>query len=193
MCGGITVWAALTLHEVKPNDTVGVIGVGGLGHIAVQFAKAMGCEVVVFSTSESKRPQAMELGASHFVTTKGKDKLDCPRKLNHLLVTASQEPNWSLFMPIMAKKSTIFPLTVMGPDANLNIPYMAFLTRGMKVVSPLPSMISYRTMLDFAARHGISPVIDRDALTVEGVQSGLEKLRTGKTRYRGVLYAEGEE
>ncbi|KAJ5816305.1 GroES-like protein [Penicillium robsamsonii] len=159
----------------------GVIGVGGLGHLAVQFAKAMRCEVVVFSTSESKRSQAMELGASHFVTTKGKDKLDCPRKLNHLLVTASQEPNWSLFMPIMAKKSTIFPLTVMGMDANLNIPYMAFLTKGMKVVSSLPT------------RHGISPVIERDALTVEGVQSGLEKLRTGKTRYRGVLYAEGEE
>jgi D-arabinose 1-dehydrogenase-like Zn-dependent alcohol dehydrogenase len=52
MCGGITIWAALTLHRmVKPNDMVGVIGIGGLWHLAIQFAKAIGCEVVVFSTT----------------------------------------------------------------------------------------------------------------------------------------------
>ncbi|KAJ5751297.1 hypothetical protein N7533_008325 [Penicillium manginii] len=108
MCGGITVCAALTLHGVvKPNDTVGIIGIGGLGHLAIQFAKAMGCEVVVFSTTESKREQAIQLGASHFVVTKGKFELSVPRKINHLLITASQQPDWKQFMPIMAKGGSI--------------------------------------------------------------------------------------
>ncbi|KAJ5769080.1 GroES-like protein [Penicillium odoratum] len=194
MCGGITVWAALTLHGVvKPNDVVGVIGVGGLGHLAIQFAKAMGCEVVVFSTTESKREQATQMGASHFITTQNKSELSVPRKINHLLVTASKAPDWKLFMPIMAKGGSIFPLTVLGPDAKLEIPYLEFLVSGLHIISTLPNLISYRSMLQFAAGHGIRPVIDKDEMTIEGISRSLRKLRTGEIRYRGVLYRSTED
>jgi D-arabinose 1-dehydrogenase-like Zn-dependent alcohol dehydrogenase len=58
LCGGVTVWSALSLHGVKANDTLGIVGIGGLGHLAIRFVKAMGCEVVVFSSTDSKKEQA---------------------------------------------------------------------------------------------------------------------------------------
>jgi uncharacterized zinc-type alcohol dehydrogenase-like protein len=68
MCGGITVWSALALSgDVKPTDVVSVIGIGGLGHLAIQFARAMGCTVVAFSTSKDKAEEAKKLGAKYFV------------------------------------------------------------------------------------------------------------------------------
>ncbi|KAF3397820.1 putative formaldehyde dehydrogenase AdhA [Penicillium rolfsii] len=193
MCGGITVWAALVQYGVKPNDTVGIVGIGGLGHLAIQFAKSMGCEVVVFSTTDSKKEQAMNLGASYFVSTRNRSELSVPKKVNQLLVTTSQDPDWDLLMPIMANDASIFPMAALDFEAKLGIPYMMCLMKGIRVIFSLPSMLSYRTMLDFAARNGISPIIDRDELTAEGIVKSLEKLSTGKTRYRGVLYAVEED
>jgi D-arabinose 1-dehydrogenase-like Zn-dependent alcohol dehydrogenase len=75
MCGGITVFAPLVQYGAKPSDVVGIVGLGGLGHLAVQFARAMGCEVVVFSQTDAKKEDALKLGASRFVTTQGKKDL----------------------------------------------------------------------------------------------------------------------
>jgi D-arabinose 1-dehydrogenase-like Zn-dependent alcohol dehydrogenase len=87
-CGGATVFNALQLHGVKSTDRVGVIGVGGLGHLAIQFAVAMGCEVVVFSGTNSKREESMKLGAKEFYAAKGVQELKI-KPINHLLVTTS--------------------------------------------------------------------------------------------------------
>lgn len=71
MCGGATVFHVLRSFGIRSTDRVGVIGIGGLGHLAIKFAAKMGCEVVVFSSTESKRREAMELGGKHFVTISG--------------------------------------------------------------------------------------------------------------------------
>src|ERR1700712_3046654 len=71
MCAGATVWTALTMYGLKPGDRVGVQGIGGLGHLAIQFAAKLGCEVVVLSSSDSKREEAMRLGATDFFVMKG--------------------------------------------------------------------------------------------------------------------------
>ncbi|EEB99939.1 hypothetical protein MPER_00249, partial [Moniliophthora perniciosa FA553] len=70
MCAGATVFTPIIDH-VKPIDRIGIVGIGGLGHLAIQFAAKMGCDVVVFSSSESKRKEALALGASEFYATKG--------------------------------------------------------------------------------------------------------------------------
>ena len=95
MCAGITVFAPMVRHGLRPTDRVGVLGIGALGHLAIQFAAKMGCEVVAFSGSESKREEAMRFGANEFVvmprgsaqtiTMEGK-------LLNHLFVTSSALP-----------------------------------------------------------------------------------------------------
>jgi D-arabinose 1-dehydrogenase-like Zn-dependent alcohol dehydrogenase len=93
MCGGATVFNALRMYGVRPTDRVGVIGIGGLGHLAIQFARAMGCSVSVFSSSEDKREEALRLGATDFYATKGKSSIDVgDKKINCLIVTTSAQP-----------------------------------------------------------------------------------------------------
>ena len=95
MCAGSTVFGPLHTYA-RPTDRVGIVGLGGLGHLAIQFASKMGCEVVVFSSTESKKEEAMKLGATEFYATKGASKLDIGRGVNHLIVTTSSLPDWKL-------------------------------------------------------------------------------------------------
>lgn len=96
MCAGITVFAPLILKSVKSTDCVGVVGIGGLGHLAIQMAAKMGCEVIAFSGTNGKREEAFALGAKHFHATKGVQGLKIHRPINHLLVTTSVHPDWNM-------------------------------------------------------------------------------------------------
>jgi D-arabinose 1-dehydrogenase-like Zn-dependent alcohol dehydrogenase len=96
MCGGATVWSPLYDFGIRAGDRVGIIGVGGLGHLAIQFASKMGIEAVVFSSNESKKQAAFEFGASEFHTTEGVKKFEGIAKLDALLITTSANPDLSL-------------------------------------------------------------------------------------------------
>ena len=96
MCGGATVWGPLFDSGLRPGARVGVIGVGGLGHLAIQFASKLGLEAVVFSTTDSKKQDALKFGASEFHVTSGIEKFEGVAKLDLLLITTSQVPNLSL-------------------------------------------------------------------------------------------------
>jgi D-arabinose 1-dehydrogenase-like Zn-dependent alcohol dehydrogenase len=96
MCGGATVFNALNAHNVKAYHRVGVLGVGGLGHLAIQFAAKMGCEVVAFSTTASKKEEALRFGAREFYTAADLAKPENIRPVDHLLVTTNTMPDWSL-------------------------------------------------------------------------------------------------
>lgn len=100
MCAGVTVWGALSVYNVRPTDRVGVIGIGGLGHLAIQFAAKMGCEVVVFSSTESKREEAKKFGAKEFHATNGVTEFKNIKKINHLLSTTNQQPDFSLYVSV---------------------------------------------------------------------------------------------
>ncbi|KAG0652165.1 alcohol dehydrogenase [Hyphodiscus hymeniophilus] len=184
MCGGATVFNALKL--AKATDRVGVIGVGGLGHLAIQFAAKMGCEVVVFSSTDSKKDEAMKLGATEFIATKGVSELAVSRPVDQLLVTTSVQPDWKQFLPIMAPGSTIFPLTVSQDD--LTIPYMPILAGELNIQGSLVAARQVqRDMLAFAAHHQIKPIIEQFPMTQQGITDSMERLQAGKMRYRGVL------
>lgn len=189
MCGGITVFAPLIKYGAKPTDTVRVVGLRGLGHLAVQFARGMGCEVVVFSQTDSKKEDALRLGAFRFVTTQGKRDLtsEVPREITQLIVTTSGMPDWDLFLPILGAGATLFPLTATSMEAKLVIPHMPFLLKGAQVVSSIPSKNTYSDMLQFAARINIHPLLDREPLSTQGIESLLNRLQSGRIRYRGVL------
>jgi D-arabinose 1-dehydrogenase-like Zn-dependent alcohol dehydrogenase len=192
MCAGITVYSPLAEFGLKSSDVVGVVGIGGLGHLAIQFANKMGCEVVALSQTDSKKEEAMKLGAHHFIATKGVTELSSPKKINHLLVTTSQMPDWAQYAPILHPRVQIFPLTVTDFDANLSCNYMRFLLNGWKIIGNVGApKVVFAQMLEFAALHGIRPVIEKFPLSKQGVIDAMQKLDDGKMRYRGVLYAEG--
>lgn len=186
-CGGATVFGAL--EGVKPTDTVGIIGIGGLGHLAIQFAAKMGCRVVVLSGSERKREEAMKLGAHEFIATKGATELSVSTRLDRLLVTAAVPPNWDLLMPIFAPRASIYPLTVsMG---NFEIPYLTLILQGLTVVGSLvATRAQHKQMLEFAATHKIEPIVETFPMTEEKITEAMDKLDRGEMYYRAVLVAQ---
>ncbi|KAH8651153.1 chaperonin 10-like protein [Xylariales sp. PMI_506] len=188
-CGGATVWNALRAYDSQPTETVGIMGVGGLGHLAVQFAAKMGCRVVVLSGSDSKKEEALALGAHEFVATKGKKELSVKRPLNRLLVTTSAQPDWEQIMPILAPGATIHPLSV--ASGNFEIPYMPLLLNGITVQgSVVAPRRLHRQMLDFAALHGIAPVTETFPMTEEGIKKAIDRLENGNVHFRAVLKAQ---
>ncbi|KAJ5919295.1 hypothetical protein N7466_010238 [Penicillium verhagenii] len=189
MCGGSTVWNALHVAQVRPTARVGIVGVGGLGHLAIQFAAKMGCAVVVFSGTDSKKEEALKLGATEFHATKGLKELKLEKPLDNLIVTTSSQPDWKMYLGVMAPGGVISPLSVDAGD--LKIPYMPLLLSGLRVQGGIVSSRQvHRDMLEFAALHKIKPVKMSFPLTLEGVKESLKTLEDGKMRYRGVLVAE---
>jgi D-arabinose 1-dehydrogenase-like Zn-dependent alcohol dehydrogenase len=203
-CGGATVFNALHAYGTDPVETVGIMGVGGLGHLAIQFAAKMGTRVVVLSGSDKKKDEALKLGAHEFVATKGAKELKVSKPLNRLLVTTSVQPQWDLIMPIMAPGATIHPLSV--AEGNFEVPYMPLILNGITVqgsvgkssvsavsgtsdrwlVSVASRYIQNR-MLAFAARHGFAPIVEKFPMTDKGITEAMEKLEKGDMKYRGVL------
>ncbi|KAI5463892.1 NADP-dependent alcohol dehydrogenase [Mariannaea sp. PMI_226] len=188
MCGGATVFEPLRRSGVRAGDRVGIIGIGGLGHLAIQFSAKLGLETVVFSSSESKREEAKKFGASSFHVVSELEHPESIEKIDLLLCTSSVSPDLAKYFPVLAKRAQIYPLTV--SHEPLPVPVMGLIEAGAKLVgSNVASPSTVRDMLDFAARHNIKPQIETFPLTRDGVHAAMQKLREGKIRYRGVLVA----
>lgn len=97
MCAGQTVFVPLLRQGVKPTDRIGIVGIGGLGHLAIQFAAAWGCKVTAFSGSDSKKQEALAFGATDFYNTASLKESEFDGGLiDHLLVTSGAQPDWEL-------------------------------------------------------------------------------------------------
>lgn len=183
-CGGITVFAPIADLGVKPTDRVGVVGIGGLGHLALQFLNAWGCEVTAFTSSPSKAAEAKKLGAHHVVDSTGDGLKAIAGTLDFILVTANAALDWGAYIAALAPDGRLhFVGAVLEP-----VPVAAFsLIGGRKSVSgsPLGSPATVATMLDFCARHAIAPVTETFAM--DDVNAALDHLRAGKARHRIVL------
>jgi len=188
MCGGATVWEPLYTGGLQPGDRVGILGVGGLGHLAIQFAAKMGFEPVVFSTSADKEQEAKKFGAKEFHCTKNnmEQLANKVEKVNMLLVTANVIPQLRDYLPFLAKRASVYPLTV-GMEA-LPFSSLDLIGSQLKIVgSACASTGSIKLMLQFAADNGIKPQTEKFSMSKQGIEEAMKKLRDGKMRYRGVL------
>ncbi|KAF7173324.1 hypothetical protein CNMCM5623_005524 [Aspergillus felis] len=186
MCGGATVWCALTCYDIKPGDRVGIQGIGGLGHMAIQFASKLGCDVVVFSSSAAKKDEAKGLGANEFHTLENGAVRDAVRPVKHLLWCGNEPPDFSKIFPIMSPDSTIYLLTVSTQQPPL--PVMPLISNGIRIQgSAVASRVAVRKMLRFVSLHRIRPIIMTWPMTKDGIQAAFQILEQGKMRYRGVI------
>ena len=151
MCAGATVFAPFLRGHVSPTDRVGILDVGGLGHLAIQFAAKIGCEVVVLSRSSKKEEEARTLGATEFhVFSKGGGPPKTLENLiDHLLVTSAKQPDWGVVFEIMSNGGTIHPITI--TKGEMKFPYMAIIDKALQIKRNLPtSRPAHRSMLEFA-------------------------------------------
>lgn len=185
LCGGITVFNPIILANVKPTDTVGVIGIGGLGHMALKFLKSWGCEVIAFSSNANKKEQIMNMGANQVINSKSPEELEgIAGKLNFILNTTNVTLDWSSYVSTLAPKGRLHTVgAVLEPMA---IPAFS-LIGGEKSVggSPLGSPALTKTMLDFCVRHDIYPTVEE--FPFEKINEAIKHLEEGKARFRVVL------
>ncbi|KAI8323278.1 putative mannitol dehydrogenase [Martensiomyces pterosporus] len=186
MCAGTTVFAPMLRKGVKKGDRIGVVGIGGLGHLAIQYAHALGAEVVAFSHSPNKREQALGLGASIFVDTSKKEEVDAVRQsLNFLFITSNSKANqYNEFVSWMDFEGTIVLLAL--PEGNLTFSPFDFVRTEVSITGSMIGGVEIiRKTLAFAVEHNIRPIIER--YPIAKVNEALEHMDAGKARYRIVL------
>ena len=187
LCGGITVFNPLAMYA-KPTSRVGIVGIGGLGHMGVKFAAAYGCDVTAFTSSPGKFDEARGFGANHVVATRDSDAI---KKLagtfDLLIVTVNVSLDWDAMIAALAPNGRMHVVgAVVEP-----IPVAVFpLILGQKSISASPtgSPVAIETMLDFAARHKIAPQTEH--FPMSKINDAFARLESGKARYRIVLDAD---
>jgi len=185
LCGGITVFNPLTQFDVKPFHRVGVIGIGGLGHLALQFLNAWGCEVSAFTSSSGKADEAKKLGAHKVVDSKSDAEMAAiAGSLNFILSTANADLNWGQLVGCLAPKGRLHFVGAVPSPVSLQVFPMS-VSQASISASPLGSPSTTRTMLGFCTRHNIKPAVEY--FPMSKANEALEHLDAGKARFRIVL------
>jgi uncharacterized zinc-type alcohol dehydrogenase-like protein len=185
LCAGITVYNPLRTYIKYPGAKVGVLGIGGLGHLAIKFAEAMGAEVTAFSTSSDKEAEAKEFGAHYFYNWKNTEQIKAASgTLDLLLCTVSSEIDWNQAFGLLANNGV---LCLVGlPVSTLNIPLLP-LVFGQKAIagSVVGGRRFMKEMLEFAAIHQIKPMIE--TIPISQINAAMDRVVANKARYRIVL------
>ncbi|MBA3032405.1 MAG: NAD(P)-dependent alcohol dehydrogenase [Gammaproteobacteria bacterium] len=187
-CGGITVFTPFIEYGISPTSRVGVVGIGGLGHLAIKFAKAWGCEVTAFTSSPAKRKELMAQGAHRVVASNDAKQIAAlAGSLDLVIVTVNVPLDWQAITATLAPRGRLhFVGAVLDP-----VEVQAFsLISGQKAISgsAIGSPANMAKMLEFCARHGIAPEVEH--FPMSKINEAIVHLRSGKARYRIVLDAD---
>lgn len=185
LCGGITVFNPIVQSNVVPTDKVGVIGIGGLGHLALKFLNAWGCEVTAFTSSDSKRDEALQMGAHRVVNSKNEAEMAAiAGTLNFIISTVNVTMKWDSFVNALAPKGKLHTVGVTTEPIPYNSFPMIVAQRSIGG-SGLGSPATTERMLEFCVRHSIAPTTE--SFKLSQINEALEHLHAGKARYRVVL------
>jgi uncharacterized zinc-type alcohol dehydrogenase-like protein len=191
MCAGIAVYPPLR-RFAPPGSRVGIVGIGGLGHLALQFAAALGCEVTALSSSPGKEAEARAFGAQHFLLTSDRAALEQAEfGFDLLLCTAPSGNDWGDLVMILTKNGRLVlpafaPITIPLLGGSGSGPAVDFVAHQVSITgSFLGSRADMREMLAFAQEHGITPRVE--LLPMAQVNEAMLRLRENRARYRVVL------
>jgi uncharacterized zinc-type alcohol dehydrogenase-like protein len=187
-CAGITVFSPLMEYGVKPTDKIGVFGIGGLGHLSVQFCHAWGAEVTAFSSTESKRDEIVKLGADYVVSSRNTgDWASLKGKFNLIIITVAVPLDWDKIIEMLAPKGRLHFVGIIFEPIPVSV--VALLgTQKAVSASPGGSRGVLDKMLRFAAQHHIKPMTEH--FPMSKINEAIEHLESGKANYRVVLDAD---
>ncbi|MBD3158460.1 MAG: zinc-binding dehydrogenase [Candidatus Lokiarchaeota archaeon] len=182
MCAGITVYNPLQSLATRPKQKIGIIGVGGLGHLALQFARALDYEVTAISSSPKKKKEALAFGADHFISEDESSLRNAFFRFDLLLCTAHGKINWELLLGTLKRNGKL--VLVGFPDVEFNSTNLV--AHQLSITgSFLGNRDTMREMLSFAQEHGIKPKVE--LMPMEQVNKAIQRLKDNKARYRIVL------
>lgn len=186
LCAGITTWSPLRHWKVGPGQKVGVVGIGGLGHMGIKLAHALGAHVVAFTTSESKRDAARALGADEVVVSRNPDEMAAhTASLDFILNTVAASHDLDAFSVLLKRDGT---MTLVGAPATPHPSPQVFnllLKRRSLAGSAIGGIPETQEMLDFCAEHGI--VADIEMIRADEINAAYERMLTGDVKYRFVI------
>jgi uncharacterized zinc-type alcohol dehydrogenase-like protein len=191
MCAGISVYSPLKKFAPEGAKRVGVIGVGGLGHLAIQFAHAMGCEVTAISSSPAKRDEAIEFGADHFVHGADQSGLQALRRsFDLLLYTSYGKVDWTSLLDCLKTRGRL--LLIGFSDVPVTFDPLELVVNEFSITGSLiGNRATMREMLSFANDHDIAPEVE--LMPMAQVNQAIRRLKENKARYRIVLIREGSD
>ncbi|MCI0447651.1 NAD(P)-dependent alcohol dehydrogenase, partial [bacterium] len=185
LCAGITTYSPLRQHKVGPGQKVAIIGLGGLGHMAVKLAASMGADVTVLSRSKSKEQDAHRLGANHFVVTKDPKNLEpLANHFNFILdaVSAPHDPN--MYLNLLRRDAVMVLVGV--PDKPLEVqPFSLILKRRKLAGSLIGGIRETQEMLDYCAEKNITA--DVEIIPIQEIAEAFERTTKGDVHYRFVI------
>lgn len=184
-CGGITVFNPLVQFDIKPTSKVAVIGIGGLGHLALQFLNAWGCHVTAFTSSEAKQKEALSLGAHAVLDTRSEAALaTAQNQFDLILSTVNVKLDWNAYLATLAPKGRLHFVGATLEPLDIGVFSLIGAQRTVSG-SPVGSPATIKTMLEFAARHQIEAVTE--TFKFSEINQAIQKLRDGNAHYRIVL------
>ncbi len=185
LCAGITTYSPLKRFNVGPGQKVGIVGLGGLGHMGVKLAASMGAEVTVFSTSPSKEADAKKLGAHHFVVTKDEAQTaPLAGTFDFILDTVSGDHDLDLYLKFLALNGVM--VLVGAPETPAAVPAFSLIGNNRSLVgSGIGGLKETQEMLDYCAEHGITS--DIELIPISRIDEAYERTVKGDVRYRFVI------
>jgi uncharacterized zinc-type alcohol dehydrogenase-like protein len=185
LCAGITTYSPLRHWNVRKGQKMGVVGLGGLGHMALKFGKAFGAHVVLFTTSPNKTADARRLGAEEVVISKNEAEMQKhANSFDFILDTVSAPHDWNAYLNLLKRDGT---LTTVGAPPD-SIPVAAFsviMNRRQLAGSSIGGIRETQEMLDFCANHGIA--CDIELIPIQKINEAYERLLKNDVKYRFVI------
>lgn len=186
LCAGITTWSPLRHWQAGPGKKVGIVGIGGLGHMGIKLAHALGAQVVAFTTSEGKREAALALGADEVVVSRNAEEMaDHAGSFDLIVNTVAAPHDLNPFLALLKRDGT---LTLVGAPASPHTPPEVFkliFKRRSIAGSMIGGIPETQEMLDFCAEHGI--VADIELIRAEQINDAFERMLKGEVKYRFVI------
>ena len=186
LCAGVTTYSPLKNWNVGSGDKVGIVGIGGLGHMGVKIAKAMGAEVIAITTQEDKRAAAMQLGADDVLVSDDEDAMKSQEvTFDYILVTIPYAFDINPYICLLAPKGKLVTVGLLGPyDKPTNNMEVAGFNRTIGG-SVIGSIEETQEVLDFCAEHNIAPEVQM--ITMEEINDAFEKIKDEEVRFRYVI------